>query len=79
MSEQRPWTYYRARLAGMGHDPEGNAEDITNTRRLMVAAKLRHRAVTLSDDITTAGLGQAEREELAALIRTAEPIPRDTI
>lgn len=69
MSEQRPWTYYRARLAGMGHDPEGNAEEITRTRRLMVWARLRQRAVALSDDATEAGLDPTQREEMAALLR----------
>lgn len=65
----RPWTHYRARLAGLARDPEGNSEEITRTRRLMLWARLRQRAVALSDDAAEAGLDPTQREEMAALLR----------
>lgn len=70
MAEQaKPWTHYRARLARLSHDPDGNAEQIAATRRLMHGARLRQAAQRLAADADAVPLTTAERGELVALIR----------
>ena len=74
MAEQaKPWTHYRARLARLSHDPEGNAEQIASARRLMRGALLRDRAARLAAQLAAVAdavpLTARERDELAALIR----------
>ena len=70
MAEQaKPWTHYRARLARLSHDPDGNAEQIAATRRLMRGAQLRQAAQRLAADADAVPLTAVERDELAALIR----------
>ena len=70
MAEQaKPWTHYRARLARLSHDPDGNAEQIAATRRLMRGAQLRQAAQRLAADADAVPLTTVERDELAALIR----------
>ena len=70
MAEQaKPWTHYRARLARLSHDPDGNAVEIAATRRLMRGAQLRQAAQRLAADADAVPLTTVERDELAALIR----------